>query len=104
MDCFASPAMTFQNFLFSGSLKIESRTCAGGGALPLPLWERVGERGRGLSIVRNPSPGSHLTMRSDLSHKGRGEIERDASSPPYGATNPTRRFNARPASATVGPV
>src|ERR1700709_1149074 len=41
--------------------------------LPLPLWERVGVRGSGLSIVRNPSPGSHLAMRSDLSHRGRGE-------------------------------
>src|SRR5258707_13741540 len=51
------------------------------GALPLPLWDRdersslsrVGVRGYGLSIVHNPSPGSHLSMRSDLSHKGRGE-------------------------------
>src|ERR1700731_2937888 len=38
-------------------------------------WERVGVRGHGLSIDRNPSPGSHLTMRSDLSHKGRGRTE-----------------------------
>jgi hypothetical protein len=30
-------------------------------------------RGYGLSIVLNPSPGLHLTMQSDLSHKGRGE-------------------------------
>jgi hypothetical protein len=44
-----------------------------GGALPLPLRERVGMRGYGLTIDRNPSPGSHLTMRSDLSRKGRGE-------------------------------
>ncbi len=58
-----------------GCLKIESRTCNGGGELPLPLWERVGVRGSRLSIVRNPSPGSHLSMRSDLSHKGRGETE-----------------------------
>ena len=43
-----------------------------GGEFPLPLWERVGVRGYGLSIERNPSPGSHLSMRSDLSHKGRG--------------------------------
>src|SRR6476661_8134361 len=43
-----------------------------GSELPLPLWERVGVRGHGLSIERNPSPGSHLTMRSDLSHRGRG--------------------------------
>src|SRR5258707_1170569 len=28
-----------------GLLKMESRTCTGGGALPLPLWERVGVRG-----------------------------------------------------------
>jgi hypothetical protein len=41
------------------------------------LWERVGVRdgvrGYGLSIGLNPSPGSHLAMRSDLSHKGRGK-------------------------------
>src|SRR6202041_2998061 len=30
------------------------------GAPPLPLWERVGVRGSGLSIDLNPSPGSHL--------------------------------------------
>jgi uncharacterized protein (DUF779 family) len=45
-----------------------------GSELPLPLWERVGVRGYGLTIDRNPSPGSHLTMRSDLSRKGRGEV------------------------------
>src|SRR5712671_2027063 len=39
-------------------------------------WERVGVRGYGLSLGRNPSPGSHLSMRSDLSHKGRGDIKR----------------------------
>jgi hypothetical protein len=52
-----------------------------GGVLPLPLWDRdersslsrVGVRGHGLPIVRNLSPGSHLPMRSDLSHRGRGE-------------------------------
>ncbi|SHG66503.1 hypothetical protein SAMN05443248_2298 [Bradyrhizobium erythrophlei] len=44
-----------------------------GGELPLPLWERVGVRGFGPSTDLNPSPGSHLSMRSDLSHKGRGE-------------------------------
>src|ERR1700686_4489198 len=45
--------------------------CLGNGrALPLPLWERVGARGpHGQSRCRNPSPGSHLSMRSDLSHK-----------------------------------
>ena len=48
------------------------------GEPPLPLWERVGVRGSGLSIVRNPSPGSHLSMRSDLSHKGRGDNEQAA--------------------------
>src|SRR5882724_12892477 len=47
----------------------------GGSALPHPLWERVGVRGYGLTIDRNPSPGSHLAMRSDLSHKGRGDTE-----------------------------
>src|ERR1700709_1646203 len=44
------------------------------GEPPLPLWERVGVRGPGLSIVRYPSPGLHLAMQSDLSHKGRGEV------------------------------
>jgi hypothetical protein len=34
------------------------------------LWERVGVRGYGLTIDRNPSPGSHRAMRSDLSHRG----------------------------------
>src|SRR5216684_3345037 len=52
-----------------------SRSLGSENALPLPLWERVGVRGSGLSIGRDPSPGSHLTMRSDLSHKGRGDIE-----------------------------
>src|SRR5205814_6182493 len=46
------------------------RSVPNGGELPLPLWERVGVRGPGPSIVRNPSPGSHLATRSDLSHKG----------------------------------
>ena len=45
-----------------------------GNELPLPLRERVGVRGRRPSIVRYPSPGSHLAMRSDLSRKGRGEV------------------------------
>ncbi len=44
-----------------------------GSELPLPLWERGGVRGYGLTTDRNPSPGSHLAMRSDLSRKGRGE-------------------------------
>jgi hypothetical protein len=61
------------------------------GEPPLPLWERVGVRGYGLSMEQNPSPGSHLSMRRSrsfasaffskngregglsLSHKGRGE-------------------------------
>ena len=37
---------------------------------PCPLWERVGVRGYGPSMDFNPSPGLHLTMQSDLSHKG----------------------------------
>jgi hypothetical protein len=65
-----------------------------GGELPLPLWDRdersslsrVGVRGSGLSMKRNPSPGSHLAMRSDLSRKGRGEA----------APQPSLRANARP--------
>ena len=56
-------------------LRIRVRYCVNGGELPLPLWERVGVRGSGLSMERNPSPGSHLSMRSDLSHKGRGSSE-----------------------------
>jgi len=31
--------------------------------------------GPGLSMDFNPSPGLHLAMQSDLSHKGRGEVE-----------------------------
>jgi hypothetical protein len=43
-------------------------SCNGiGGELPLPLWERVGVRGYGLSIDLNPSPGSHLSMRRSRS-------------------------------------
>jgi hypothetical protein len=38
-----------------------------GGELPPPLWGRVGERGSGLSMDRNPSPGSHLAMRRSRS-------------------------------------
>jgi hypothetical protein len=45
------------------------------GEPPLPLWERVGVRGYGLSMERNPSPAAHLAMRVDLSHKGRGGTE-----------------------------
>jgi hypothetical protein len=42
---------------------------------PLSLRERVGVRGSGLSIVRNPSPELHLAMPFDLSRKGRGKTE-----------------------------
>ena len=49
-------------------------TSISGYPLPITLWERVGVRGYGLTIDRSPSPGSHLAMRSDLSHKGRGEV------------------------------
>ena len=55
--------------------EIEFSWNGNGGELPLPLWERVGVRGSGLSIELNPSPGLHLAMQSDLSHKGRGEAE-----------------------------
>src|SRR6266436_3271866 len=34
---------------------------------PLSHGERVGVRGYGLSLERNPSPGLHLAMQSDLS-------------------------------------
>jgi hypothetical protein len=44
------------------------------GALPLPLRERVGVRGSGLSIEHNPSPGSHL--RCDPTSPARGEVNR----------------------------
>src|SRR5882672_6075980 len=52
---------------------VSSQCINSGSALPLPLWERVGVRGSDLSIGRDPPPGSHLSMRSDLSHKGRGD-------------------------------
>jgi hypothetical protein len=45
------------------------------GALPLPLWERVGVRGFGPSIGRNPSPGSHL--RCDPTSPTRGEVKEE---------------------------
>jgi hypothetical protein len=54
---------------------MNNRCLSDGGEPPLPLWERVGVRGYGLSMKQNPSPGSHLTMRSDLSHKG--EVKTD---------------------------
>src|SRR4051812_6928409 len=43
-----------------------------GGEPPLPLWGDWGEGSRSLCMIE-PSPGSHLSMRSDLSHKGRGD-------------------------------
>src|SRR5258708_1831553 len=49
------------------SLENESRALAAKEARPLSHRERVGVRGYGLSMGRNPSPGSHLSMRSDLS-------------------------------------
>ena len=57
-----------------------ARSVANGGERPLPLWERVGVRGPGPSIVPNPSPGSHLAMRSDLSHRERWRILAKSSS------------------------
>src|ERR1700735_3939100 len=61
-----------------------------GSELPLPLWERVGVRGYGLTIDRTPSPGSHLAMRSDLSRKGRGE-----------ASSGQNRFNRKLSQSTI---
>ncbi len=61
-----SLAMTSLQLNCLGCLKIKSGICIGG-ALALPLWERVGVRGHGLSIGRNPSPGSHLSMRHSRS-------------------------------------
>ncbi len=58
-----------------GVLKIKSGICIGRGALPLPLWERVGVRGRGLSMGRNPSPGSHLRCDPTSPTGGRGDAE-----------------------------
>jgi hypothetical protein len=55
----------------AGVISITARRRTGG-VLPLPLWERVGVRGYGLS-VDYPSPGGFA---ADLSRKGRGE-ERD---------------------------
>src|SRR5579872_5147030 len=40
---------------------------------PSPLAGEGWGEGSGSSIELNPSPGSHLAMRSDLSRKGRGE-------------------------------
>src|SRR6266545_4837987 len=57
----------FEQWLRVGDLEMCARLS--------PLWERVGVRGYGLSLGRTPSPGSHLAMRSDLSHKGRGDTE-----------------------------
>ncbi|SDT34405.1 hypothetical protein SAMN05444158_5518 [Bradyrhizobium canariense] len=67
------------------SLKFESTICMGvrskqsngryrrnGSALPLPLWERAGVRGPGLSLGLNPSPGSHL--RCNPTSPTRGEV------------------------------
>jgi hypothetical protein len=48
-------------------------------------------RGYSLTIDRNPSPGSHLAMRSDLSHKGRGEV-----------SDQQDRFNQKPSSSGQG--
>jgi hypothetical protein len=45
------------------------------GELPLPLWERVGVRGSGLSIERNPSP---ELLRNSTSPT-RGEVRPSAS-------------------------
>ena len=76
----------------SSPSEVKHRYPGNGGELPLPLRERVGVRGSGLSMDRNPSPGSHLSMRSDLSHKGRGN-----------ALSRVRRFNfaSHPAAVTI---
>src|ERR1700723_2602637 len=88
-------------------MKLDLTRKGNGIELPLPLWTetsearswRVGVRGYGLSIDRNPSPGSHLAMRSDLSHKGRGEVRRrqNRSHP-----RPTHRQRIRLAFAGLG--
>src|SRR5450631_2798395 len=50
------------------SRKDRSLSLAATEASSLSHGERVGVRGYGLSLGCNPSPGSHLSMRSDLSH------------------------------------
>ena len=70
-----SPRRTPEPILRSPSLGRHETTlmCNGNeGALPLPLWERVGVRGFGLSMEHNPSPGSHL--RCDPTSPTRGEV------------------------------
>jgi hypothetical protein len=44
-----------------------------GSELPLPLWERVGERGRGLSFCGDPSPVSHLRCGPPSPTRGEGK-------------------------------
>jgi len=64
----------------------ESEGAFRGALFLLPLWEKVARtksaKDEGLypraqravyRTERNPSPGSHLAMRSDLSHKGRDD-------------------------------
>src|SRR5712692_8934564 len=64
------PLIQFPPYLLSRTVRSNEalRQCLGnGGELPLPLWERVGVRGYGLSIEQDPSPGSHLPMRRSRS-------------------------------------
>src|SRR3984957_5329058 len=72
--------------------------CNGNGsAPPLPLWERVGVRGSGPSIERNPSPGSHL--RCDIAEALlRRSFPRRSPKATY--ASPTRGEVAEPACAS----
>jgi hypothetical protein len=79
-------------------------------ASPLPLRERVGVRGSGLSIERNPSPGSHL--RCDPTSPAGGEVRSCAISrfkqPGLETLIPSLRASAKQSirafSSEVGPV
>ena len=95
MDCFVASllAMTALRLNCRWLFENWNRELAQAAVRPISPGERVGVRGSGLSIVRNPSPGSHLTMRRSrsfasasfskngrlrrpmLSHKGRGDTE-----------------------------
>ena len=63
----------FRSFCKTGARLKRNFNIAATELCSLSLWERVRVRGYGLSLELNPSPGSHLAMRSDLSRKGRGE-------------------------------
>jgi hypothetical protein len=71
--------------------------CRDTGALPLPLWERVGVRGSVLSIVRNPSP---ELLRNSTSPT-RGEVAPSISHAPRNFRQPEQIPDTRPHSRDV---